>query len=958
MYTQCPECGVAFRVTADILKQAAGKVRCGGCRRAFNALDYLSESKPEAPLQDDPEPQLPELIPEPDDDLDADRTPRTISAAQSAALLKTLDQLAGEDIRIEDTGVEWRVLDLDDDDSQTAQDEHAAVEPADTNTGSLKFILQDAETGDSEETQEPDAPVSADVDGETDIEDAGRIEYESAPAADEMRFDDNTQLPDDFGSDVEEEPEAEPMIEVSEPPGDPDDPQVDLALGDPDEWQDLLGEVGGEDAPESADEAAEFSREGSEAVASVDIESRSPADGPLDTDTQFAIQAETLGIDLSGLHTLMDEDDLDQYPETGADQSLYKEDDTETSIDEDLIAAAFEVEAAARDTSEARKPADTDDDLAGDTELEDDEADNELTRDEELEDDDTDDELTRDGELDGDDIDADRTGGTKFEDGDTEDELTRDVEFDDAEIDDDLAGDTELEDGETEDELTRDVEFDDAEIDDDLAGDTELEDGETEDELTRDVEFDTDDDLAGDTELEDDKLDGDDVDADLTGDTELEDAEIDDDLTRDDKLDGDTELEDDELDDDEADDDLAGNTELEDGETEDELTRYVEFDDDDIDADLTDDTELDDADIDDDLAHDEALEDDDTDADLARADTLDDSELEDTDSEQELNRDKGFEDGNQDPIDRHAPDQGGDNAGDLTLPELSEEEKTINMMIDQDLLAIAVQDEEGFASTIVQKQLRGAEDIPAEGGTDKGDIAEQDESPIVETIIMEGDFVRSELDRERLADDNGAGSGGRGSRRLSMQAIKSWSSPVDHDHDDDEDQPIRRGLLFGGIALLLLLGVQAVHQSRETLATLPFFNSTLGPIYRVLGKPVSPDWDISGWRFEATKGSTDANEQRLTVYSRVGNKSEKALPYPLIHLSLTDRFEEIIGSRVVEPNEYLVGDPDPRIPVAPGTAFNAVIAVDAPSVDATGFKLNVCYRLTSGRLRCAIEDFR
>jgi predicted Zn finger-like uncharacterized protein len=908
MYTQCPECGVAFRVTADILKQAAGKVRCGGCRRAFNALDYLSESKPEAPLQDDPEPQLPELIPEPDDDLDADRTPRTISAAQSAALLKTLDQLAGEDIRIEDTGVEWRVLDLDDDDSQTAQDEHAAVEPADTNTGSLKFILQDAETGDSEETQEPDAPVSADVDGETDIEDAGRIEYESAPAADEMRFDDNTQLPDDFGSDVEEEPEAEPMIEVSEPPGDPDDPQVDLALGDPDEWQDLLGEVGGEDAPESADEAAEFSREGSEAVASVDIESRSPADGPLDTDTQFAIQAETLGIDLSGLHTLMDEDDLDQYPETGADQSLYKEDDTETSIDEDLIAAAFEVEAAARDTSEARKPADTDDDLAGDTELEDDEADNELTRDEELEDDDTDDELTRDGELDGDDIDADRTGGTKFEDGDTEDELTRDVEFDDAEID------------------------------DDLAGDTELEDGETEDELTRDVEIDTDDDLAGDTELEDDKLDGDDVDADLTGDTELEDAEIDDDLTRDDKLDGDTELEDDE--------------------TEDELTRYVEFDDDDIDADLTDDTELDDADIDDDLAHDEALEDDDTDADLARADTLDDSELEDTDSEQELNRDKGFEDGNQDPIDRHAPDQGGDNAGDLTLPELSEDEKTINMMIDQDLLAIAVQDEEGFASTIVQKQLRGAEDIPAEGGTDKGDISEQDESPIVETIIMEGDFVRSELDRERLADDNGAGSGGRGSRRLSMQAIKSWSSPVDHDHDDDEDQPIRRGLLFGGIALLLLLGVQAVHQSRETLATLPFFNSTLGPIYRVLGKPVSPDWDISGWRFEATKGSTDANEQRLTVYSRVGNKSEKALPYPLIHLSLTDRFEEIIGSRVVEPNEYLVGDPDPRIPVAPGTAFNAVIAVDAPSVDATGFKLNVCYRLTSGRLRCAIEDFR
>ena len=28
MYTQCPECGTAFRVTAEVLRQAAGKVRC------------------------------------------------------------------------------------------------------------------------------------------------------------------------------------------------------------------------------------------------------------------------------------------------------------------------------------------------------------------------------------------------------------------------------------------------------------------------------------------------------------------------------------------------------------------------------------------------------------------------------------------------------------------------------------------------------------------------------------------------------------------------------------------------------------------------------------------------------------------------------------------------------------------------------------------------------------------
>ena len=47
MYTQCPDCNAAFLVTADDLKRAAGKVRCGGCGKPFDALKYLSESLPD-----------------------------------------------------------------------------------------------------------------------------------------------------------------------------------------------------------------------------------------------------------------------------------------------------------------------------------------------------------------------------------------------------------------------------------------------------------------------------------------------------------------------------------------------------------------------------------------------------------------------------------------------------------------------------------------------------------------------------------------------------------------------------------------------------------------------------------------------------------------------------------------------------------------------------------------------
>ncbi len=158
--------------------------------------------------------------------------------------------------------------------------------------------------------------------------------------------------------------------------------------------------------------------------------------------------------------------------------------------------------------------------------------------------------------------------------------------------------------------------------------------------------------------------------------------------------------------------------------------------------------------------------------------------------------------------------------------------------------------------------------------------------------------------------------------------------------------------------LFVVLVVQVIHHSRDALAISPTFQSTIGPVYRMLGSPITPAWDIKGWRFEATKGSTDEEDQVLTIYSRVGNKSEQTLPYPLVHVSLTDRFEEIIGSRVLEPSEYLFDNADPRRPLRPGETFNAVIAIDSPSVDATGFKLNVCYRLASGQLRCAIEDFK
>lgn len=673
MYTQCPECNEAFRATADVLKQAAGNVRCGGCGKAFNALEHLSEQMPKSAVHHDADTQPPELTPESADSGNGDTRPHAISAEESAALLKTLDQLAGSDIRIEDTGVEWKVVDADNDDDPESESV-AAKEPS------------------------------------------------------VMRFDDNTPLPDDFDLDAEPSQILEPKPVVAEVPSSDDDfssTQADLAFGDPEEWEDLLGEVVAPDvvepqvdepevdAPKSdepeidrwsdlAAEAEEIKARAGEPeperdlVAVSETVTASTTEEPLDMDTQFAIQAEAMGIDISGIH--------ESTNEKQAEPEDRDEDVSETSIEEDLIAAAFESESAEKQQE--------------------------------------------------------------------------DPAVEKAVVD-------------------------------------------TKTELDEEVE----------EEIVDIK-------------TELDD------------------------------------------ETKEEIE--------DIEAEL-----------------------DDAGEDIGDVDTAAAGSIE----------------------------------NEYDIPEMTEEEKTINLMIDQDLLSMAVEDEDGFTSTIVQRQPDNKVN-----GEIEDNKKEKEETPLFETIVMEGEGVHPAPDQRKLGKKKTLPS-----RRIDDPvSSRKPKPPVSGAIRGGRRQsdPASFSVIGGTVALVLLLVGQFAHQSREALATVPAFHQAVGPVYRLLGKPLTPAWDISGWRFEATKGSTDDDEEMLTIYSRVGNTSNKSLPYPLVHVSLTDRFEEIIGSRVLEPGEYLDSDADPRKAVPPGNTFNAVISIESPAPEATGFKLNVCYRLASGKLSCAIEDFK
>jgi predicted Zn finger-like uncharacterized protein len=786
VYTQCPDCQTAFRVTAEVLQKAAGRVRCGGCGNAFSAIDFLSENLPNGadPARSD------SAVPAGTEDLDD----------KSKELLQTLDDLAGtENVRIEDTGIEWRVLE-DDDEDQVAESEDEEIVFEDS--GVVEAISEDHD------------PL-ADSGAQTSLDLQQHVDGVSPVG--ERRYDDNTPLPDNF--DDEEDLPYSPTIESSQRSNDDSTPndstdfdthQIDLAMSADEDWAELL-DAEADNAPVVSAGASE----GHDDTQDRSGNSESPLTTELDhaTAQQAAVDSATTNLD--DAITRQAADDSALLPELAAELAGDLSDTSRTSRSE--IPLEVEEELAAIHSELAAGAAMISRDLA-----------------------------TPAGAID--------DGYPIDSKGDFDNEKTGD----DAET----ALEISLGDSESDTDLETVVE-------DEAAGDQIIEEPGDDDETAINLSLD---DAAGEDGAEVDLYLDDTNDVDEEADTGVIDLS-------------------DEHDDDEG-------FDFEDELTPDEEANIVEK--------LRESTG----------AFQKQIE-------AAR---------------------EAMERGEPDKYSE--PGYNLDDETDLELPDSHDDEISNDSNSDDNELAAAsvAGDAEPTADEILSQTM-------IQAGIDPSQL----DSENAETIVMEGDFVRGSLDEQQLAEEQEA-----------LAQITDGDSLIDTymlnkakvGAGRRKTDPARYAMTAGIVVLVVLLAVQYIHASRGDFATYGAFNQTIGPVYRAMGKPVTPEWDVKGWRFESTNGSIDEGQQVLTIVSAIGNASDEPLPYPLVHVSLTDRWEEIIGSKVLEPNEYLAGDLDPRKPVAPNDRFQAVIAIESPSADATGFKLNVCYRITPGRVRCATEDFK
>jgi len=180
--------------------------------------------------------------------------------------------------------------------------------------------------------------------------------------------------------------------------------------------------------------------------------------------------------------------------------------------------------------------------------------------------------------------------------------------------------------------------------------------------------------------------------------------------------------------------------------------------------------------------------------------------------------------------------------------------------------------------------------------------------------------------------------------------LQSWAG------DGARDNARRRLILWLGAAVVsaLLLLAQVVHQNREWFGA--HARGPLGAAVRVLygalGAPLPAPANLSVYQLRqwGVTGDPDASGT-LKVRASILNTAAQLQPYPLLRVTLADRFGKSIGARDFEPSEYL-GKPTARL-LTPGERVDATLQILDPGKNAEGFEIDVCLRGADHRIACA-----
>ncbi len=152
----------------------------------------------------------------------------------------------------------------------------------------------------------------------------------------------------------------------------------------------------------------------------------------------------------------------------------------------------------------------------------------------------------------------------------------------------------------------------------------------------------------------------------------------------------------------------------------------------------------------------------------------------------------------------------------------------------------------------------------------------------------------------------------------------------------------RAAWLAAAIVLAALLLLQVVRSNGEWLAVHAPLLAGGRPTAAALSAYQLRQWGVTG-----DPGARGTLRVRATIL----NTSAQLQPYPLLRVTLANRFGTRVGAREFEPAEYL-GKPTAHL-LGPGERIDATLDILDPGKDAEGFEIDVCIRGSEKKILCA-----
>jgi hypothetical protein len=146
------------------------------------------------------------------------------------------------------------------------------------------------------------------------------------------------------------------------------------------------------------------------------------------------------------------------------------------------------------------------------------------------------------------------------------------------------------------------------------------------------------------------------------------------------------------------------------------------------------------------------------------------------------------------------------------------------------------------------------------------------------------------------------------------------------------------------IVFALLLVLQVLFANREWLAV-------HAPL---VGGGASSGANLSAYQLRQWGVTGDPGAKgTLRVRTSIMNTAAQLQPYPLLRVTLANRFGARVAERVFEPSEYM-GKAMANM-LAPGERADATLDIVDPGKDAEGFEIDVCVRGTDKKPTCAAD---